>query len=102
MTWSETPKTGFLTTRLNYFLQKVELLIGENCYCRPLKRVWKKVVSQGKVSEKSGNFDMDIEWQPWSCVQRFGGGGVFMGCCSIKVYLFIGVECSYGVMFSEG
>ena len=38
--------------------------IGENCYCWPLKRVWKKVASQGKVSEKSGNLDMDIEWQP--------------------------------------
>ena len=38
--------------------------IGENCYCWPLKRVWKKFVSQGKVSEKSGNLDMDIEWQP--------------------------------------
>ena len=24
----------------------------------------KKVESQGKVSEKSGNFDMDNEWQP--------------------------------------
>ena len=23
------------------------------------------VASQGKVSEKSGNLDMDIEWQPW-------------------------------------
>ena len=23
------------------------------------------VESQGKVSEKSGNFEMDIEWQPW-------------------------------------
>ena len=29
------------------------------------KRVWKKVESQGKVSEKSGNLYMDIEWQPW-------------------------------------
>ena len=29
-----------------------------------LKRVWKKVASQGKVSEKSGNLDIDIEWQP--------------------------------------
>ena len=25
------------------------------------------VESQGKVSEKSGNFEMDIEWQPWKC-----------------------------------
>ena len=25
------------------------------------------VESQGKVSEKSGNFEMDIEWQPCSC-----------------------------------
>ena len=24
----------------------------------------KRVESQGKVSEKSGNFEMDIEWQP--------------------------------------
>ena len=31
----------------------------------PSKRVWKKVESQGKVSEKSGNFDTDNEWQPW-------------------------------------
>ena len=39
-------------------------MIGENCYCWPLKRVWKKVASQVIVSEKSGNLDMDIEWQP--------------------------------------
>ena len=38
--------------------------IGENDFRWPLKRVWKKVASQGKVSEKSGNLDMDIEWQP--------------------------------------
>ena len=25
------------------------------------------VESQGKVSEKSGNFEMDIEWQPSVC-----------------------------------
>ena len=35
-----------------------------NGYYWPSKRVWKKVESQGKVSEKSGNFDTDIEWQP--------------------------------------
>ena len=23
------------------------------------------VESQGKVSEKSGNFEKDMEWQPW-------------------------------------
>ena len=34
-------------------------------YYWPIKGVWKKVESQGKVSEKSGNFDMDNEWQPW-------------------------------------
>ena len=28
------------------------------------KGVWKMVESQGKVSEKSGNFKMDIEKQP--------------------------------------
>ena len=43
----------------------VVLSIGENCYCWPLKKVWKKVASQGKVSEKLWNLDMDIEWQPW-------------------------------------
>ena len=30
----------------------------------PLKRVLKMVKSQGKVKEKSGNFEIDIEWQP--------------------------------------
>ena len=28
------------------------------------KGFWKTVESQGKVSEKSGNLEMDIEWQP--------------------------------------
>ena len=46
------------------FYKKVELSKGENRYFWPLKRVWKKIASQGKVSEKSGNLDMDIEWQP--------------------------------------
>ena len=32
------------------------------------QRVWKTVESQGKVSEKSGNFGKDIEWQP--CLNR--------------------------------
>ena len=42
----------------------------------PSKSVWKKVESQGKVSEKSGNFDTDIEWQPCRIVtfHREGGG----------------------------
>ena len=31
------------------------------------RSVWKTVESQGKVSEKSGNFENDIEWQPWYC-----------------------------------
>ena len=35
-----------------------------NGYYWPSKRVLKKVESQGKVSEKSGNFDTYIEWQP--------------------------------------
>ena len=38
--------------------------MDENGYNWPSKRVWKTVESQGKVSEKSGNFEMDIEWQP--------------------------------------
>ena len=52
------------TASIIIFKKKLNSLIGENCYCWPLKRVWKKVASQGKVSEKSGNLDMDIEWQP--------------------------------------
>ena len=31
----------------------------------------KRVESQGKVSEKSGNFEMDIEWQPCISVKRY-------------------------------
>ena len=36
------------------------------------------------------------------CVQlrRFGEGGVIMVCLAVIVYLFIGVESSYGVMCS--
>ena len=33
--------------------------------------VWKTVESQGKVSEKPGNFEMDIEWQPCFSRQHF-------------------------------
>ena len=53
------------------------MLIGENCYCWPLKRVWKKVASRGKVSEKSGNLDMDIEWQPCYIEPAHGGNKPF-------------------------
>ena len=38
------------------------------------------VESQGKVSEKSGNFEMDIEWQP-----------------CINMILFLGHHCPYMV-----
>ena len=38
--------------------------MDENGLNWPSIRVWKPVESQGKVSEKSGNFEMDIEWQP--------------------------------------
>ena len=38
--------------------------MDENGLNWPSKRVWKMVESQGKVGEKSGNFEMDIEWQP--------------------------------------
>ena len=27
---------------------------------------WKTIISQTKVSEKSGNLEKDIEWQSWS------------------------------------
>ena len=50
------------------FVQILKLSIDVILSCKWLllafKRVWKKVESQGKVSEKSGNFDMDNEWQP--------------------------------------
>ena len=32
--------------------------------------VWKTVESQGKVSEKSGNFENDIQWQPWDGIEK--------------------------------
>ena len=35
---------------------------------QPSKGVWKTVESQVKVSEKSVNFEKDIEWQPWRCL----------------------------------
>ena len=62
--------------------------IGENCYCWPLKRVWKKVASQGKVSEKSGNLDMDIEWQP-CCVSTLSNMNISEtnGSIATKFYL---------------
>ena len=28
------------------------------------QRIWKTVKSQGKIREKSGNFQMDGKWQP--------------------------------------
>ena len=36
------------------------------------KRVWITVESHGKVSEKSGNFENDIEWQPWQRMKEEG------------------------------
>ena len=41
-----------------------ELSMNENGLNCPSKTVWKMVESQGKVIEKSGNFEKDIEWQP--------------------------------------
>ena len=43
-----------------YDLKSVEIKMSVRCS----KSANKKVESQGKVSEKSGNFDMDNEWQP--------------------------------------
>ena len=46
---------------LTVYLYKIfELLMDENCLIQPSKRVWKMVKSQ----RKSGNVEMDIEWQP--------------------------------------
>ena len=42
--------------------------MDENGLNWPSKRVWKRVESQGKVSEKSVNFEIDIEWQLWLCL----------------------------------
>ena len=33
-------------------------------------------MSHGKVSEKSGNLDMDIEWQPWVSLLAFEDGSL--------------------------
>ena len=52
------------STKIKYLYKILKLSNDVNGYYWPSKRVWKKVDSQGKVSEKSGNFDMDNEWQP--------------------------------------
>ena len=33
--------------------------------------VWKMTSSQGKVSEKSGNFETEIEWQCLIVISRY-------------------------------
>ena len=38
------------------------------------------VESQGKVSEKSGNFEMDIEWHPWKRVHKSVGPDLGLNC----------------------
>ena len=47
-----------------YWHKLFELSMDENGYYQPSKRVWKTVESWGKVSEKSGNVEIHIEWQP--------------------------------------
>ena len=44
------------------------------------------VESQGKVSEKSGNFEMDIEWQPCYCLQRVSKVTGCADCVSQVLY----------------
>ena len=34
-------------------------------------RVWKTAKSQGKIREKSGNFELDGKWQPWLHIVTF-------------------------------
>ena len=51
-------------------IQFFELLMDENDYYWPSKRVGKMVGSKGKVSEKSGSLEMGIEWQPSSNILR--------------------------------
>ena len=54
--------------------------------CWSLKRVWKKVASQGKVSEKSGNLDIDIEWQP--CKRQEATSKEFELSIFVSVFVF--------------
>ena len=49
---------------IEYLYKILKLSIDVILSCKPSKSVWKMVEGQGKVSEKSGNFDMDNEWQP--------------------------------------
>ena len=46
--------------------------------------VWKTVESQGKASEKTRNFEKDIEWQP----------------CNYSQLLFIMVKKAKGIAFT--
>ena len=45
-------------------------------------------MSQGKVSEKSGNLDMDIEWQPWP-VDKNWTLDRLMSCTIVKRKVFL-------------
>ena len=37
-----------------------------------MKRVWKTVKCQGKIREKSGNFEVEDTWQPWKKGRKAG------------------------------
>ena len=35
-----------------------------------IEKIWKMVKCQGKIVEKSGNFEKENEWQPWRNISR--------------------------------
>ena len=42
---------------------------NKNVFFFICQRVWKTVKSQGKIREKSGNFEVDDKWQPCTLVK---------------------------------
>ena len=54
--------------------------------------VWKMVESQGKVSEKSGNFEMDSEWQPCDCFHKLTKS--IDDTCNDATMIFASINCA--------
>ena len=57
------------SAKMKYLYKILKLSIDVILSCKLLLLAFKKGLEkgQGKVSEKSGNFDMDNEWQPCYC-----------------------------------
>ena len=47
----------------------LEDLVAEDSCSGSWENVWKMVKRQGKARKKSGNFEIENEWQPWSTLR---------------------------------